>query len=149
MKYLLYILLLTSQLGWTQLKNYTFKELSLLKEERPIVIFLHTDWCKYCKVMENTTFKNEKIIEKLNERFYFISFNAEQKTSVTFKNHTFKYKSTGKKTGIHELAEALGTVESKISYPTTVVLNNKKEIVFQYPYLLKPKEFLKVLNKIE
>ncbi|WP_303316406.1 thioredoxin family protein [Flavivirga abyssicola] len=149
MKYLLYILLFTSQCGWSQLKNYTFKDLSRLKEERPIVIFLHTDWCKYCKVMKNTTFKNEKIIEKLNERFYFISFNAEQKTSVTFQNHTFKYKSTGKKTGIHELAEALGTFESKISYPTTVVLNNKKEIVFQYPYLLKPKEFLKVLNKIE
>lgn len=149
MKYLIYLVLFSSQLTWGQLKTYTFEELSTVEENKPIVVFLYTDWCKYCKVMENVTFKNEAIIEKLNEAFYFVTFNGEQEAAVTFQNHTFKYKSTGKKTGVHELAEALGTYESKIAYPTTVILNTEKEIVFQYPYVLRPKAFLKILNSIK
>ncbi len=98
--------------------------------------------------MENTTFKNEKVVKTLNNDFYFITFNAEQKAPVNFQNHTFKYKHTGKNTGIHELAESLGTYQSKISYPTTVIMNKNKEIIFQYPYLLKPNEFLNMLNAI-
>ncbi|OEK09858.1 hypothetical protein A8C32_10130 [Flavivirga aquatica] len=149
MKHLLYILLFSSQCVLAQLKTYSFEELSSLKKEKPIVVFLHANWCKYCNVMKNTTFKQDKIIETLNNEFYFVSFNGEQKEPVTFQNHTFKYKSTGKKTGVHELTEALGTYNSKVSYPTTVILNTNKEIIFQHPYLLKPKEFLKVLNAVK
>lgn len=148
-KYLIYILLLSSHTIWAQLNSYSFEDISTLKEQKPIVVFLHTNWCKYCKLMENTTLKNKKVINKLNKDFYFISFNGEKKDSIVFQNHTFKFKSTGKNTGIHELAEALGTYKSKVSFPTTIILNSNKEIIFQYPYALKTNEFLKVLNSVK
>jgi len=149
MKYFFYILLFISQCTWAQLKSYSFEEIDTLKEEKNIVVFLRAEWCKYCKVMENTTFRNEKVITELNNNFYFISFDGEQKEAVTFQKHIFKFKSTGKKTGVHELAEALGTFKGKISYPTVVILNTKKEIIFQHPYLLKPQELLKILHKVK
>jgi len=149
MRYVVFILIFGIQCSWGQLKTYTFEEVDNLKEQKPIVVFLNADWCTYCKVMENTTFKNEKIISRLNDDFHFISFNGESKDAVTFQNQIFKYKSTGKNTGVHELAEALGTYKGKLLYPTTVILNTNKEIIFQYPYLLRPKAFLKVLREIE
>ncbi len=140
---------IATNMAWSQLKKYSFEELESLEIKKPTVVFLHTNWCKYCQVMEHTTFTDKKVISKLNKDYHFISFDAEQAAPITFQNHTFKYKSTGKKTGIHELAEALGTYKFKITYPTTVVLNSKKEIIFQYPSVLKPKGFLRMLEAIE
>lgn len=134
-----------------QLTTYTFEQVDSLSvsQPKPTVVFLHTEWCKYCEVMENTTFKNKELINRLNSNYYFISFDAESKESVKFQNRTFSYKPSGRKTGIHELAEALGRYQNKLSYPTTVVLNTKNEIVFQYPSMLRSKGFLRLLNAIQ
>ena len=149
MKHLIFILLLSSHGMWAQLKNHTFEEAEAFKDKKNIVVFLNTSWCKYCKVMENTTFKNKDVIETLNKDFYFISFNAETPEPITYLNHTFKYKKTGKNVGVHELAQALGTYNGTLSYPTTVILNSKQEIIFQYPYVLNHKRFIKVLKQVK
>ncbi len=149
MKYLVYILLFIVHCSWGQLKTYSFEEIDTLEVQKPMVVFLNADWCTYCKAMENTTFKNKKVIDALNQDFFFVSFNGESKDPIKFQHRTFSYKRTGKNTGVHELAEALGNYKGKLSYPTTVILNTKKEIIFQYPYFLRPKAFLKILDRIE
>ena len=105
--------------GFAQLKNYTFEEAEKLSKEnpKPFVIFIHTSWCKYCKMMENSTFKNNDIITILNDNFYFIPFDSESKQEITFNNHTFKFQPHGTNTGIHELATALATMNSLVVYP--------------------------------
>ena len=139
------------QLVNAQLNSYTFEQVDSLSVSvpKPIVVFLHTEWCKYCNAMENTTFKNKEVISRLNSNYYFVSFDAESKESVKFKNRIFSYKPSGRKTGVHELAEALGNYHNKLSYPTTVVLNFNKEIIFQYPSMLRSKGFLRLLNAIQ
>jgi len=149
MNKILFIILLISQLCFSQLKTYTFEEVDTLSVKKPMIVFLHTDWCKYCKAMENTTFKNQKVIEELNANYYFVSFNAESKQSIKYQNQIFNYKSTGKKTGIHELAEALGKYKHKVVYPTTTVLNVKNEIIFQHPSMLRAKGFLRLLGELK
>jgi len=53
-----------------QLKMYSFSEVERLNKiaPKPIVVFIHTSWCKYCKLMEHSTFKNQEInsIVKVN-----------------------------------------------------------------------------------
>lgn len=147
MKKVIFITLIFTQTIWAQLNTYTFQEVAAKTHKKNIVVFLNTNWCKYCKVMEHTTFKNKKVIEQLNKYFYFIPFNAETKTAVNYLNNTFTYKKTGKNTGVHELAQALGTYKGKLSYPTTVILNTKNEIIFQHPYVLNHKSLIKVLNQ--
>jgi len=152
MKYLICILILIKPLtGFTQsLNHYTFEEIDSLQqaETRPVVIFTHTDWCKYCQNMKNTTLQNEQIIKTLNEQFYFVDLNGEEKRAITFQKRTFQYKPSGNHTGVHELAEALGTMNGTLSYPAVCILNRDHEIIFQYNAFLNAKTLQQILDAI-
>lgn len=135
--------------GFAQLKTYTFEEAEKLSKEnpKPFVIFIHTSWCNYCKMMENSTFKNPEIIKLLNSKFYFVSFDAENKEDIHFNNHTFKFKPKGQNTGVHELATALATIDYQVVYPTIAILQPDFSIAFQKHSFLSSKELLIILEK--
>jgi thioredoxin-related protein len=148
--YVLLFFLFQVQVVFGQLNYTMFEQLDSLQqaEKRPVVVYLYTDWCKYCGTMKNTTFKNEAVIKLLNENFYFVSFNIEEKNPISFSNYTFQYKPTGNKTGIHELAEQLGTINGQLAYPGLCFLNSKFEILHQQEGFVSAKELLLVLNQI-
>jgi len=136
-----------------QLLNYTFQEIDSLKatNPKPILVFLHTDWCKPCAVMKKKTFTNKNVINTLNNEYYFVSFDAEIKENVKFKGRNFRYKPSSKRNriGIHELALRLGKYNNRLSFPTITILDTKSDIIFQYPSVLKPKGFLRLLKAIK
>ncbi len=137
--------------GFAQLKTYSFEEAEKLAKEnpKPFVVFVHTSWCNYCKMMENSTFKNPEIITLLNTDFYFIALDAESKTTIQFNNHKFQFKPKGKNTGIHELATELATIDSQVVYPTITILNPDFSIVFQKHSFLNAKKLLVVLKNLK
>jgi thioredoxin-related protein len=98
--------------------------------------------------MENTTFSDDSLINKLNQHFYFVKLDAETSDSITYSGHTFKFRPTGANTGVHELAEQLGTIDGKLNYPTLTILNRSNEIVFQYSGVLEADALLAGLNKL-
>jgi len=152
MKKRLYILLIFFWVipsGFAQLKTYSFVEAEKLSKEnpKPFVVFIHTTWCNYCKMMENSTFKNPEIITLLNDNYYFISLDAENKEDIYFNNHTFSFKPNGQNTGIHELATALATINSQVVYPTITILQSDFSIVFQKHSFLNSKQLLTILEK--
>ena len=142
---------LQAQIAFAQLKTYQFEQIDSLQkvEERNIVVFIHTDWCKYCQAMKNTSFKNDSIVKLLNTKFYFIDLNAEEQRNINFQKQTFKYKPTGRNTGIHELAEELATIDGKISFPTICVLNPDNEIVLQYDQFLNSKDLQIIFTRLQ
>lgn len=153
-KYLLMMItlvgvLLKAQSSLVGLKTYPFEQIDSLQktEKRPVLVFIHTDWCKYCQTMKNTTFKNESVVRLLNTKFYFIELNAEEKRNIVYNNHRFKYKPTGTTTGTNELAEQLGTVENRQAYPTLCFLNPEHEIIFQYPQYLNANALTTLLRQ--
>ncbi len=154
-KYILFFLLIFNSILnnnlTAQIKKIKFSEFDSLQiiNKKNTIIFIHTDWCVYCKIMTNSTFKNNEIIEKINKDFYFIELNGEEKKTIQFNSHTFNYKPTGVYVGTHELALELATINHKIAYPTICVLNNKKEIIFQKSGYLNNLELLLILKKIE
>ncbi|WP_310560197.1 DUF255 domain-containing protein [Flavobacterium sp.] len=152
MKKTLYILLIffwTITSSFAQLKIHTFEEADKLSKEnpKPLVVFIHTSWCHYCKMMENSTFKNPEIIAVLNSKFYFISLDAENKNDIHFNNHKFQFIPNGNNTGIHDLATALATINSQVVYPTVTILQTDYSIVFQKQSFLNGKELLVILKK--
>ncbi|PJJ10041.1 uncharacterized protein DUF255 [Flavobacterium sp. 1] len=154
MKKWLYILLIffwAIPSGFAQLKTYTFEQAEKSSKEnpKPFVVFIHTSWCNYCKMMENSTFKNSEIIALLNDNFYFISFDAESKEDIHINNHTYQFKPNGQNTGIHELATALATINSQVVYPTVTILQTDFSIVFQKGSFLSGKELIAILKKIK
>ncbi|HEY3429872.1 MAG TPA: DUF255 domain-containing protein, partial [Cyclobacteriaceae bacterium] len=83
-------------------------------EKRKIFIDVYTDWCGWCKVMDKNTFGEANVAKILNEDFYPVKFNAEQRENVVFNGTTFKFVASGNN-GYHELAAAL--LNNKLSYP--------------------------------
>ncbi len=142
-------LLLFSSISKAQLKAYSFEQVETLQknEKRNMVVFIYTDWCQYCQVMKSTTLENGQVRKMLNDQFYYVALNAEEKKDIRFNNHLFKYKPNGTGTGAHELAEVLATIEGKMAYPALVVLNYNYEIVFQYSGFLPAKALRAVLDK--
>lgn len=137
--------------GFAQLKSYSFEQIDSLQrnQNRKIIVFIHTDWCKYCQAMKNSTFKNEEVVKNLNNNFYFLTLNAEEKRAINFNSRKFVFKTNGNATGIHELAYELANTNTQITYPTICVLNAKNEIIFQQSNYLPAKEFLMILEKLK
>lgn len=111
---------------------YTWEEAVELNKENPkkIVIDLYTDWCGWCKVMDKKTFSDKEVIKYVNENFYPIKFNAEQKEKIEFNGHTFKFINQGRR-GVHELAYSL--LDGRLGYPSMVYLNEKMERIIISP----------------
>lgn len=137
--------------GFAQLKSYSFEQIDSLQniQKRKILVFIHTDWCKYCQAMKNSTFKNKEVLKHLNENFYFISLNAEEKQKITFNSKIFEYKTNGNSNGIHELAFELANTNKQTTYPTICVLNDQNEIIFQQSNYLPVKDFSTLLEKLK
>lgn len=126
------IIILTNFSGLGQEINWiTFDELPKKMREEPkqVMIFFYADWCKFCKMQEATTFSDKFIVEQFNKKLYCIKFNGENKKVVKFLGKVYKYKATGVNTGTHELAEFLATDKGKVSYPTTVILSSKFQLI--------------------
>jgi thioredoxin-related protein len=149
--YILLIFFWAIPSGFAQLKTYSFEEAEKLCKEnpKPYVVFIHTSWCNYCKMMKNSTFKNPEVIKILNTDFYFISLDAESKEDINFNNNTFKFQPKGQNTGIHELATELAAIDSQVVYPTIAILDPDFSIVFQKHSFLNAKELLTILEKIK
>jgi thioredoxin-related protein len=135
--------------GKEVLNIFTFEEAEKLLQQKPkpILVFLYTDWCKICHGMKKTTFKNKNVIQLLNEEFYLIMLNGEEKRDITFFGRTFNYKPSGANTGIHELAKELASLDGNVSYPTTIILNSNLEINLQISDYISGKNMLLILKK--
>lgn len=128
-------------------KWYTIEEVQELvkTEPRKIYIDMYTDWCGWCKVMDQKTFTDEKIASQLNSNFYAVKFDAEGKENVNFKNQTFKFIAQGAR-GYHELAAAL--MQGKLSYPTSVFLDENLNLISPLPGYYPPEKLDPILEFI-
>jgi thioredoxin-related protein len=107
-------------------------------EKRKIFIDVYTDWCGWCKVMDKNTFNDPKVAQMLNDKFYPVKFNAEQREDVIFQGNTFKFIENGR-SGYHQLAAAL--MNNQMSYPTVVFLDEDFRIIQPLPGYRKAPEF--------
>lgn len=114
-------------------------------EKRRIFIDVYTDWCGWCKVMDKNTFSEPKVAKILNEQFYPVKFDAEQKEDVIFNGTTFKFVPSGNK-GYHQLAAAL--LNNQLSYPTVVFLDEDFKMIQPLAGYQKAPEFHKIIQFI-
>lgn len=115
----------------------TFTELQELyaKNPKPILVDVYTDWCGWCKEMDRTTYKHEKLAAYINKNYYAVKFNAESRTPVNFNNKVFKYNPAYR---VNELA--LYLTAGQLSFPTTVFLSGTDAQPAAIPGYLRPKQ---------
>ncbi len=107
----------------TEVKWYTWEEAMEANKKEPKKFFIdvYTDWCGWCKRMDQNTFAHPKVSRYLNENFYPIKFNAEQREDILYDGQTFKYVANAGRRGVHTLAYAL--LDGQMGYPTVVYLD--------------------------
>lgn len=112
-------------------------------QPRKILIDVYTDWCGWCKVMDRETYTDPRVVEYINQHYYPVKFNAEQREDVTLDGQTFKFVAQGKG-GVHEFAASL--LNNQLSYPNTVFLDEKLQMIQPLPGYLKAKEFHEIIT---
>ncbi|PIB34758.1 hypothetical protein BFP72_04735 [Reichenbachiella sp. 5M10] len=128
-----------------EVKWYTFEEAVALNKKKPKKIFIdvYTDWCGWCKKMDKATFNHPVIAKYLNDKYYPVKLNAEQRESIEFNDHTFKWVDSGRN-GIHELAYSL--LNGKMSYPTVVFMDEEFRMLLPVPGYLEAGVFDEIIH---
>lgn len=134
------LVLLGALQAQTPVKWYSVEEAFALnkKEPRKMLIDVYTDWCKWCKVMDNETYSNPVIADYVNKYFYAVKFNAEQKTDVVLNGKTYKFLASGGH-GYNELAAEL--LNGQLGYPSTVFLDEESKMIQPVQGYIKPRQF--------
>jgi len=111
------------------------------KKPRKVVVDVYTNWCGWCKKMDKSTFADTKVAKYVNDKFYAVKLDAESKEPVTLNGKTYRYNPQAKS---HELAIEL--LQGRMSYPTTVYLDEKFNTIQVQPGYLDTEVFNKIVH---
>ena len=95
------------------------------KEPKEMFIDVYTNWCGWCKRMDQTTFRDPEVVKLLTGNYYCVKVNAEMKKELILNQDTLKFIKFGR-SGAHELA--LRLLNGQMQYPSYVVLDKKLAI---------------------
>ncbi len=107
------------------------------KENKNIVVDFYTDWCHWCKVMDEKTFQEENVKKKLQKRFVTVRLNAEDaNATATYKGNSY--------TNV-QLTRAFGVT----GYPTLAFLEPDGDIITTVPGYVPAETFVYILDFID
>ncbi len=110
---------------------------------KKIFVDVYTDWCGWCKHMDKTTFTHPVIVELLNKYYYAVKLDAEMKDSLNIGGKWYVNPNPENKRSTHDIAKTL--LNDKLSYPTSVYLDETGNILSPVPGYMAPKDLEKVL----
>ena len=111
----------------------------MAEEPKSMFVDMYTDWCGWCKRMDATTFKDASVVEYINENYYAVKFNAEQKEAITYAGHEFVFVQQGRR-GYHQLAHSM--LNGRMGYPAFVYFNQEMERIMISPGYKKADQIL-------
>lgn len=143
------LLLLWTTPGWNGEKGESKKKLQAIewlefskavargaKENKMVVVDFYTDWCGWCKVMDEKTYGNKKVIEFARKKLIMSKVDAESDETLTYKGQELTYR---------QLARAFGVK----AYPSTAFLSPKGEFITLISGYIPPDKFLPILEFLE
>jgi thioredoxin-related protein len=105
------------------------------KSGKKVLVDVYTDWCTWCKKMEQTTYSDKKIQEYLKKNYILVRLNPETDGDVLYE---------GKKYTAQEFSQGMGVN----GYPATLFLKSSGEPITVLPGYSEAKMFIHVLSFI-
>jgi thioredoxin-related protein len=86
-------------------KNITWQDpaitkAAIAKADKPVYLFVHTEWCTFCKKMIATTFADPKVQELLNDKFIALEINPETSGTTNFLGEKLSYADAATRLGV-------------------------------------------------
>ncbi len=104
------------------------------EESKPVLIDFYTEWCHWCKVLDEKTFADETVKNYMDENFVRIKVHAEETDDEqTYLGNTYNSA---------ELARAFRVT----GYPALAFLDKDQNLVTLVPGFLPPEKFINVLK---
>ena len=121
----------------------SFEEAVIKNQTEPKKIFMdmYTSWCGWCKRMDASTFKDPKVIEYLNKKYYAVKFDAETKDTIRFRDHDFYFHTEWRS---NELAWSM--MNGKMSYPTSLYLDETLSLLSPVPGYVTAEQIMPILT---
>ena len=101
-------------------------ELSTEDPSKKIFVYVYTSWCGFCKLLEKDYFTDKELVTYINDNFYPVRFNAEQKKAVDFDGFSYEY-IDGQPRGVNQFAYDL--LQGQLAYPGLVLLESDKDLI--------------------
>ena len=106
-------------------------------EKKNMIVDFYTDWCHWCKVMDEKTFSNDSVANKLSDRFVTVRLNAESPNeSATFKGRTMNN---------IELTRAFGVT----GFPSLAFISPEHEVITVMPGYIPAEQFGYILEYVD
>lgn len=131
----------------------TFEEAEKAMKKKPKKVFVdvYTEWCGWCKRLDQATFADKRVADYMNDNYYAIKFDAQHPEPIKlggkkYANPRFdKSKPKRARNATHELA-----VKYKArSYPTVLFLDEKLDLIQAVPGYRDADAFLPILEQFK
>lgn len=104
-------------------------------EKRYVVVDFYTDWCKWCKVMDEKTYSDTLVAKALKERFVATKVNGEGKRAISYNGRS--------------MTESDFTMGMRVSgFPSTMFMDSDGKVLGILPGYIEAPVYLKILSYI-
>jgi len=107
-----------------------------IKDKKPVIVFVSSDYCKWCSKMKEETFSNKDVIKAM-EGFVFVIVNIDNSFQ------SFEYE--GKKLSLPDFMGFFGVRGT----PTTIFFDSKGMLITVLPGFVQPDIYIKILEYIK
>ncbi len=107
-----------SEINWNSFEEGLKKA---KKEKKLILVDIYAQWCHWCNVIENTTYRDKTVVDTIKKYYIPVRVDAEKEPDINK-----KYNQGG--------------------LPTTVILNENGELIWGSGRYISPEDMIRILN---
>jgi uncharacterized protein YyaL (SSP411 family) len=111
-----------NEINWEEFGKPLFEKAKA--ENKFVILDLKANWCHWCHVMDDSTYANQKVIQKLSGSF--LMTKADQDSNPELASRYKKY-----------------------GWPATIIFGPNGEELIKRAGYIKPQEFIQILNDVE
>ena len=101
-------------------------------DKKYVVVDYYTDWCKWCKVMDDKTYSDSSVTAALKQNFVIAKINGESSDQITYLGKV--------------MAQSDFTMGMKVSgFPSTMFMDSDGKVIGILPGYIEAPVYLKIL----